>query len=196
MTISPLVWAVTLAGIALVFLIDFIVVGRRPHVVSMREAGISVLVYVALAVVFGFGIWFTAGPQFGFEFFAGYITELSLSVDNLFVFVVIMSSFAVPQKQQLKVLQLGIIGALILRGIFIAVGAVLLSYFNWLFFVFGVFLLYTAWKLATEHGTEGEPQNNKILKRIERVLPTTTEYHEASSPSGWTTGRYTPRSRS
>ena len=124
MTISPLVWAVTLAGIALVFLIDFIVVGRRPHVVSMREAGISVLVYVALAVVFGFCIWFTAGPQFGFEFFAGYITELSLSVDNLFVFVVIMSSFAVPQKQQLKVLQLGIIGALILRGIFIAVGAV------------------------------------------------------------------------
>ncbi len=178
MTISPLAWVVTLGGIALVFVLDFVITGRKAKVVGIREASLSVAFYIALAVAFGFGIWFTAGSQYGFEFFAGYITELSLSVDNLFVFVVIMSSFAVPQRQQLKVLQLGIIGALILRGIFIAVGAVLLSYFNWLFFVFGVFLLYTAWKLATEHGTEGEPQNNKILKRIERVLPTTTEYHE------------------
>jgi tellurite resistance protein TerC len=178
MTISPLVWAATLAGIVLVFVIDFVIVGRKPHVVGIREASVSVLLYVALAVAFGFGIWFTAGAQYGFEFFAGYITELSLSVDNLFVFVVIMSSFAVPQRHQLKVLQLGIIGALVLRGIFILVGAVLLAYFTWLFFVFGIFLLYTAWKLATEHGTEGEPENNKILKRIERVLPTTSTYHE------------------
>jgi tellurite resistance protein TerC len=178
MTVSPLVWAATLAGIVLVFVVDFVVVGRKPHVVGIREASVSVLLYVALAVAFGFGIWFTAGSQFGFEFFAGYITELSLSVDNLFVFVVIMSSFAVPQRHQLKVLQLGIIGALVLRGIFILVGAVLLSYFTWLFFVFGIFLLYTAWKLATEHGTEAEPENNKILKRIERVLPTTSTYHE------------------
>ena len=179
MTISPLVWVVTLGGIALVFVLDFVITGRKAKVVGIREASLSVAFYVALAVAFGFGIWFTAGSQYGFEFFAGYITELSLSVDNLFVFVVIMSSFAVPQRHQLKVLQLGIIGALILRGIFILVGAVLLSYFNWLFFVFGVFLLYTAWKLATEHGTEGEPENNKILQRIERVLPTTSTYHEA-----------------
>src|SRR5918993_4954951 len=177
MDVSPLAWAVTILGVAAVFAFDILVIGRRPHTVSMREANVSVLAYVLLAALFGVGVWVVSGQQFGFEFFAGYITELSLSVDNLFVFVVIMSSFAVPQRHQLKVLQLGIIGALILRGIFILVGAVLLSYFNWLFFVFGIFLLYTAWKLATDHGTEGEPQNNKLLKRIERVLPTTTEYH-------------------
>jgi len=119
----------------------------------MREATVSVLAYVVLAALFGVGVWLVYGQQYGAEFFAGYITELSLSVDNLFVFVVIMSAFAVPREHQLKVLQLGIVGALVLRGIFIAVGAVLLGYFTWLFFVFGAFLLWTAWKLASGHGT-------------------------------------------
>jgi tellurite resistance protein TerC len=175
--VSLTTWVLTMAVIAAIFLVDFLVMGRRPHVVSIREASVSVVVYVALAAVFGVVVWATAGPQYGTEFFAGYITELSLSVDNLFVFVVIMSAFAVPQVHQLKVLQLGIIGALVLRFAFIAVGAVALDYFNWLFFIFGAFLLWTAWKLATGHGTEADPKDNPILRRVERVVPTTSDYH-------------------
>src|SRR3712207_3280229 len=119
-------WAVTVAGLVAIFAIDILVLGRRPKVVGMREAALSVVGYVGLAVLFGVGLWLVAGGQYGAEFFAGYVTELSLSVDNLFVFVVIMSSFAVPPEYQLKVLQLGIVGALVLRGLFIAVGAVAL----------------------------------------------------------------------
>jgi tellurite resistance protein TerC len=175
--VSWAVWAVTIAGLTLIFGLDILVMGRRPHVVGMREAAVSVVGYVALAALFGAGVWLVAGGRYGAEFFAGYITELSLSVDNLFVFVIIMSSFAVPQVYQLKVLQLGIIGALLLRAAFIAVGAVALSYFTWLFFGFGAFLIWTAWKLATGHGSESDPKDNKILQWLERRLPTTTDYH-------------------
>jgi tellurite resistance protein TerC len=167
----------TIAGLTLTFGLDILIMGRRPHVVSMREAALSVVGYVALAALFGGGLWLVAGGRYGAEFFAGYITELSLSVDNLFVFVVIMSSFAVPRAYQLKVLQLGIIGALLLRGLFIAVGVVALNYFTWLFFGFGAFLIWTAWKLATGHGSESDPKENKIVQWVGRRLPTTTEYH-------------------
>jgi tellurite resistance protein TerC len=175
--IGPATWWLTIGGIALIFAFDFLVMGRRPHVVTMREAAVSVAAYVAVAVLFGIGIWVLAGGQYGMEYFAGYITELSLSVDNLFVFVVVMSAFAVPRENQLRVLQLGIIGALVLRFIFILVGAAALARFAWLFFVFGAFLLWTAYKLATEHGTETEPGENKVLKYVEKVLPTTQDYH-------------------
>jgi tellurite resistance protein TerC len=178
MNVSTIGWVATLVGIALIFVFDFAVMGRRPHTVSMREASLSAGFYVALAVAFGFGIWIIFGHQYGTEFFAGYVTELSLSVDNLFVFSVIMTSFAVPRTYQLRVLQLGIIGALVLRFAFILVGAAALAQFNWLFFVFGAFLIWTAVKLALSHGAESEPEDSKILKLVERVLPTTTQYHE------------------
>jgi tellurite resistance protein TerC len=177
MDVSTTVWWITLGAIALIFTLDVLIMGRRPHAVGMREATLSVLFYVTLAAIFGAGVWAFAGSQYGIEYFAGYITELSLSVDNLFVFVVVMSTFAVPRDYQLKVLQLGIIGALILRLIFIVVGAAALERFSWLFFVFGAFLLWTAWKLASEHGSEAEPEDNKILRFLEKRLPTTTEYH-------------------
>lgn len=171
------VWAITITALVLIFGLDILIMGRRPHVVGMREAALSVVGYVALATLFGTGVWLLAGGRHGAEFFAGYITELSLSVDNLFVFVVIMSSFAVPRAYQLKVLQLGIIGALLLRGLFIAVGALALSHFVWLFFGFGAFLIWTAWKLVTGHGSESDPKDNKVLQWVQRRLPTTTEYH-------------------
>ena len=177
MDVSVTVWAATIAGLVLIFGLDILLMGRRPRVVGMREATLSVVGYVALAALFGVGVWLVAGGRYGNEYFAGYITELSLSVDNLFVFVVIMTSFAVPPAYQLKVLQLGIIGALLLRGLFIAVGAVALSYFTWLFFGFGAFLIWTAWKLAAGHGSESDPKDNKILQWLERRLPTTTDYH-------------------
>jgi tellurite resistance protein TerC len=172
------VWAITIAGLAVIFGLDILLLGRRPHVVGMREAALSVLGYVALAALFGAGVWLVAGGRYGAEFFAGYVTELSLSVDNLFVFVVIMSSFAVPPAYQRTVLQWGIIGALLLRGLFIAAGAVALNYFTWLFFGFGAFLIWTAWKLATGPADHNDPTDNKVLRWIERRLPTTTVYHD------------------
>ena len=141
MDIGPTTWWLTIGGIALIFAFDFLVMGRRPHVVTIREAAVSVAAYVAVAVLFGIGIWVLAGGQYGMEYFAGYITELSLSVDNLFVFVVVMSAFAVPRENQLRVLQLGITGELVLRFIFILEGAAPLARFAWLFFVSGAFLL-------------------------------------------------------
>ena len=179
MDVGVTAWWLTIGGIALIFAFDFLVMGRRPQVVTLRQAATSVAAYVALAVLFGIGVWVLAGGQYGMEYFAGYITELSLSVDNLFVFVVVMSAFAVPRENQLRVLQLGIIGALVLRFAFILVGAAALARFSWLFFVFGAFLLWTAWKLATGHGTEAEPEENKVLTYVERVLPTTKDYHGA-----------------
>jgi tellurite resistance protein TerC len=121
--VSVVGWAATIAGLVVIFGLDILLMGRRPRVVGMREAALSVVGYVALAALFGVGVWLVAGDRYSNEYFAGYITELSLSVDNLFVFVVIMTSFAVPLAYQLKVLQLGIIGTLVLRGLFIAVGA-------------------------------------------------------------------------
>ena len=184
MNISGLTWGLTLGGIALIFVVDFMILGRGARIVGMREAGVTAGAYVLLAALFGVGLWIFAGSQYGAEFFAGYVTELSLSVDNLFVFSVILASFAVPREYQLKVLQLGIIGALVLRFAFIVVGAAALSYFTWLFFVFGAFLLWTAWKLATSHGTESDPEDSKIMRYVQKVLPTTTQYVD---------GRFTTR---
>ncbi len=180
MNVTTTQWAVTLVVVFGVYLLDFVIASRRPHVVGMREAGIWVGVYVAAALVFGAWIWQTYGEQFGQEFIAGWITEYSLSVDNLFVFVIIMTSFAVPQLYQQKVLQIGIVGALVLRFIFILVGAAALEQFSWLFYVFGAFLIYTAIKLASGHGSEGDPAHNSIVHKVERWVPVTSEYHNGS----------------
>ncbi len=177
--IHPYVWFATIGGLLLLLGYDFWVAKRKgPHVISTREATRWVLFYVGLAVAFGIGLTVLGGSQSGAEFFAGYITEYSLSVDNLFVFVIIMASFKVPAAYQHKVLLFGIALALVLRGIFIAVGAAAIERFVFTFFVFGAFLIYTAYKLATtkedEHDTE-----NKLVQLMERVLPTTKEYDGA-----------------
>jgi tellurite resistance protein TerC len=180
MDVTTTAWAITLAVVFGVYLLDFLVASRRPHVVGMREAAVWVSIYVAAAVAFGWWVWATYGAQFGQEFFAGWITEYSLSVDNLFVFVIIMSSFAVPREYQQKVLQIGIVGALVLRFVFIIVGAAALEQFSSLFYVFGAFLIYTAVKLASGHGSEGDPAHNRFIRRIEHVVPVTSEYHGGS----------------
>jgi tellurite resistance protein TerC len=180
MDVSTTVWAVTLVAVFGVYALDFVVASRRPHVVSMREAAVWVTVYVLAAVAFGALIWQAYGAQFGQEFYAGWITEYSLSVDNLFVFVIIISSFAVPPIYQQKVLQIGIIGALVLRFLFIVLGAAALEEFSWLFYVFGAFLIYTAVKLASGHGSEGDPAHHALVQRVERWVPVTSEYHGGS----------------
>jgi tellurite resistance protein TerC len=175
-------WAATVGGLVLVLAFDQWVAHRKgEHEFSVGEATRWVAFYVALAVAFGFGLGAVAGHQAGAEFFAGYLTEYSLSVDNLFVFVIIMSSFAVPRAFQHKVLLFGIALALVLRGAFIAVGAAAINQFVWVFFLFGGFLVFTAWKLATtEEPDEDEVRESKLAALVGRVLPTTDDYDGAN----------------
>jgi TerC family integral membrane protein len=179
MTIPTWVWIVTIAAFLAVIAFDFYLVARNPRDPSMRESTIWVVVYVALAIAFGFGLVLFAGPQPGGEFFAGWITEYSLSVDNLFIFVLIMSRFAVPRQYRQKVLLIGIVLALALRGIFIALGAEAISRFDWMFYLFGAFLIYTAWKLI-KHGDEDEEfKENRALLLVRKVVPSTDQYEGA-----------------
>jgi tellurite resistance protein TerC len=166
------VWIATMGGLALVIAFDFYLVVRKPHEPSFRESVYWAVCYVGLAVLFGLGVTLFAGGQHGGEFFAGWITEYSLSVDNLFVFVLIMARFAVPREQRQKVLIVGILLALLLRAIFIAVGAEAISRFDWLFYVFGAFLIYTAWKLVAHNETEeAEFSENAALRAVRKVFP-------------------------
>jgi tellurite resistance protein TerC len=174
------VWALTIGAFVLVLGVDVAIAARKgPHVIGVGEATRWVIFYVALAISFGIGLTVVAGGQSGGEFFAGYLTEYSLSVDNLFVFVIIMASFAVPQEHQHKVLLFGIVLALVLRGAFIAVGAAAIAAFVEVFFLFGAFLIYTAIQLARHRNEEPEVGSNPLLKLMERVLPTTREYDGA-----------------
>ena len=158
MHVTQLEWIVTLAVTIAVLLFDVVVIGRRPHEPSKRELITALSIYLGLAVAFGIWVWNFHGSQYGVEFFAGWLTEYSLSVDNLFIFLIIMASFNVPKKYQQQALLVGIIIALIFRGIFIALGAVAINEFSWVFYIFGAFLLYTAVGLVrnTDHDDDGD----------------------------------------
>jgi tellurite resistance protein TerC len=158
MHVTQLEWIVTLGVTIAVLLFDVVVIGRRPHEPSKRELVIALSIYIGLAVAFGIWVWNFHGSQYGVEFFAGWLTEYSLSVDNLFIFLIIMASFNVPKKYQQQALLVGIIIALIFRGIFIALGAVAINEFSWVFYIFGAFLLYTAVGLVrdTNHDDDGD----------------------------------------
>ncbi len=173
------VWVATLVGLTALIVGDLVVVGRRPREVTVREAGLWVAACVGLAVLFGLALLIFAGSTAGAEFFAGYVTEYSLSVDNLFVFVIIMARFAVPRQHQHRVLFIGIVLSLVLRGACIAAGAAALAAFNWIFYVFGAFLIYTAIKVAKEgSGGDDEPEapDNAVVRALGRVLPTSDSY--------------------
>ena len=180
MDVASAAWAATLVGLTALLLFDLLIVGRRPRDPSMRESTLWVLFYVGLAAGFGALLWATAGARYAGEFFAGWITEYSLSVDNLFVFVIIMARFAVPRAAQQKVLLIGIVLALVMRGAFIAVGAAAISRFDWVFYIFGLFLVYTAVKL-TRGGDTGSEQfrENPLIRWSRRVLPLSEGYDGA-----------------
>ena len=174
------VWAATIAGIVALLVFDFVAHLRTPHEPTMKEAAVWSGFFVGVAIAFGIGIWFVWDRQHGLEYFAGFLTEYSLSIDNLFVFLIIMTSFAVPRAFQQKVLMVGIIMALIMRGIFIALGAAVIENFSWVFYIFGAFLIYTAWKLAQDSGheaAEDQSYDNAFVRLVKRVVPTTDEYH-------------------
>ncbi|WP_431982487.1 TerC family protein [Streptomyces qinglanensis] len=172
-------WALTIVGLSALIAVDFFIGGRKPHEVSLKEAGIWTTVWIVLAALFGFGLFLFGNGQVSGEFFAGFITEKSLSVDNLFVFVLIMAKFAVPSIYQQRVLMVGVLIALVLRGVFIAAGAAIISTFSWVFFLFGAFLIWTAWKLIQEARSDDEEEfeENRLLKAVERRFPSTDKYH-------------------
>jgi len=157
---------------------DLGVFQRRAHAVSMKEAGLWTGVVVFLALLFGIGLYLWRGSEFSLEFLAGYLVEQALSVDNLFVFVLLFSIFAVPRAYQHRVLFWGIIGALILRGLFIFIGSALMERFHWFIYLFGAFLVYTAIKLAAGKEVEVKPENNPLMRFARRFLPLTESYHE------------------
>ncbi len=177
MDVSPAVWGATLAGILAVIAIDLVAVSRRPHRPTMRESTAWVFFYIALALAFGAVVAVAFGSRYGGEFYAGWLTEYSLSVDNLFVFVIIMSRFRVPATAQQTVLIIGVILALVFRGIFIALGAAAIARFSWVFYLFGAFLLYTAYKLFShDEDEEDEFKENALLRLVRRVGPTAPDY--------------------
>ena len=181
MGVPTWVWLATIAGVLGLIVFDFYGHIRTPHAPAFRESAIWSAVYIALAVLFGVGMTLVWGTGHGGEFFAGYITEWSLSVDNLFVFLIIMTRFAVPRAHQQKVLLVGIAIALFLRGMFIWAGAAAIAEFSWVFYVFGAFLIYTSVKLAREDHDSEEPSDyheNALLGLVRRILPTTPDYHE------------------
>jgi len=177
--VSPLVWIITLVGVVAVLAVDLLVVARRPREPTLRESTLWVTGYVALAVLFGLVLAAGYGPAVGGKFFAGWLTEYSLSVDNLFVFMVIMGQFAVPRQFQQKALMIGIVLALVMRGTFIGLGAAALRQFEWLFYVFGFFLVYTAIRLVVPKRGTGGFKQNRLIRWSQAVLPVSTEYDGA-----------------
>jgi tellurite resistance protein TerC len=181
-TVPTWLWLATIGGLTAVILFDLLVVGRNPREVTVREATRWVLFYVGLAVLFGLGLWLFAGGVPAGEFFAGYITEYSLSVDNLFVFVIIMAAFKVPAIHQHRVLLVGIVIALVMRGMFIAVGAAAIHAFSWVFYLFAAVLIVTAVNLLRQGSDHDEEfTENAAIRLLRRVLPVTDDYHGAKS---------------
>ncbi len=177
MNVPLWIWALTIAGVIGLLVFDFYAHVKTPHAPSLKEAGLWSAFYIALAIIFGAGLWRVWGHDHGVEYFAGFLTEKSLSVDNLFVFLIIMTSFRVPPEYQQKVLLIGIAIALVMRGIFIALGAAIIENFSWAFYVFGIFLVYTAWKLmGSSHSEDDEYHENAFIRLVRRVIPTTNDY--------------------
>ncbi|MCB0934297.1 MAG: TerC family protein [Mycobacterium sp.] len=179
MGVSIQIWVLTCVVILGLFVFDFFAHVRVPHEPTFRESALWSTVYIVIAIVFGLVIWWQWGGEYGGEYFAGYITEKALSVDNLFVFTVIMASFKVPRQFQQKLLLMGIVLALIMRAGFIAVGAAAINAFSWMFYLFGAFLIYTALKLARESGHEREAEverEGRLVRLVRRFVPTTDDY--------------------
>ncbi|NUT48306.1 MAG: TerC/Alx family metal homeostasis membrane protein [Saccharothrix sp.] len=176
--ISGVTWALTIGLVVLLLAVDLVLAVVRPHRVKIREATVWSVAYVVLALLFG--VWFTLryGGDAGTQYFVGYLVEKSLSVDNLFVFVIIMSTFAVPEAHQHKVLTFGIVMALALRAVFIAVGATLLSLFSFVFLLFGLLLVYTAVQLFRHRDEDPDVEDNVVVKAARRLLPIADEYDD------------------
>ncbi len=178
LNLEPWMWWLTIGIAAAVLTFDVIWIARNPHRPSTKELTIALSCYVGAAILFGIGMWYFAGSRLAGEYFAGWLTEYSLSVDNLFIFILIMAKFGVPERYQQFALMVGIIIAIVLRGIFIWLGAAAINNFSWVFYIFGAFLIYTAFKLAFEKGGDDEEyEENKFMAAMEKRLPATNVWH-------------------
>ena len=177
MDVSNLVWAITIGAIAALILVDLFTVSSKPHDVMFKEATLWSIFYIGIAVLFGVWVWSSYGSQFGTEYFAAYLVEKSLSVDNLFVFVIILTQFAVPSIYHQRVLLIGVILALVLRAIFIAIGAAALAAFSFTFVIFGAILIWTGVGLFRHWDEDPDPGENFLVKRVRKRMATVDEYH-------------------
>jgi len=176
--ITTTTWVLTVAFVVGLLLFDFIFHVRKAHAPTIKEAALWTAIYVSIALSFGAYVWLTMGSKSGMEYYAGYITEMSLSVDNLFVFLIIMASFKVPRADQQKVLMFGIVVSLIMRSVFIFLGVALINAFSWVFYLFGLILLWTAVKLLKpeKEDEEGDEANNVVIKLARRFIHTSDHY--------------------
>lgn len=178
MEISALEWAVTIGVTCAVLLFDVVVIARRPHEPTFRECAVALSVYIGAAVLFGAWIWASHGHDLGIEFYTGWLTEYSLSIDNLFVFIILMAALRVPREYQQEALMVGIILALVFRGIFIALGYQLIENFSWVFYAFGAFLVYTAVTLVKSYRSHEDehPENSRVIRFAQSHLNVGDEY--------------------
>jgi tellurite resistance protein TerC len=170
-------WVGFNAGVLAVLALDLGVFHRTSHRVSLREAAVWSTIWIALSLAFGYWLSLQMGRAAGLEFLTGYLIEKALSIDNIFVFVLIFSYFKVPDEYQHRVLFWGILSALVMRGAMIGAGAYLIERFHWIMYVFGAFLAFTGVRLATREGHEVHPEKNPILRLVRRAMPVTNEYH-------------------
>lgn len=170
------VWVAFVGGIAVLLMADLLIVHRKPHAISLREAGIESAVWISIGLAFTVVMLMWQGGGAAGEYLAGYLIEKSLSVDNVFVWAVILSYFSVPAEYQFRVLFWGVFGALVLRAVFIFAGVALIETFDWILYVFGAFLIFTAFRIARHQEAEIHPEDNPVLKLFRKVVPSTTEY--------------------
>lgn len=177
MTAFPVwAWVGFTALVVVLLLLDLFVLARGSRELSFRQATLLSLFWIALALLFGAAVFVVAGPQRGGEYLAGYVVEKSLSVDNVFVFALIFSYFAVPTRYQYRVLFWGVVGALVLRGVFVLVGAGLLERYDWMVYAFGVFLIYTGIRMAMHRDSEVHPERNPVLRLVRRLVSVTPDF--------------------
>src|SRR5437867_9995248 len=172
---SPIFWTGFLLIVFFLLTLDLGIFHRKAHAVGVREALLWSVAWVSSSILFGAGVYFKFGAQRGLEFFAGYLIEYALSVDNLFVFILIFSYFAVPASYHHRVLFWGILGALIMRAIFIVIGAALLHAFHWIIYLFGAFLIFTGYKIVKQGDTKVDPERNPVVRFFQRAVPMVPE---------------------
>jgi tellurite resistance protein TerC len=179
LTGNLLPWIGFIAFVLVMLALDLGVFQRKIHTISLKEALIWSAVWITLAMIFNVGLYFLRGPDPALQFFTGYLIEKSLSVDNIFVFVLLFTYFGVPAAYQRRVLFWGVLGALVMRGLLITVGVVLLEEFHWIIYLFGAFLIFTGIRMGLQKETEVHPDNNPLLKLVRRVVPVTPDYVQA-----------------
>ncbi len=177
MNVSLTTWFIVIGAILALIVVDLLTVSRKPHEVKFKEAATWSIFYIAVAIGFGVWVWQSSGSQFGTEYFAAYLVEKSLSVDNLFVFIIILAQFKVPSIYHQRVLMFGVLLALVLRGIFIAVGAAALAAFSFTFVIFGAILIWTGVGLFKHWDEDPSPEDNALVKVIRKRIAMTDEFH-------------------